>query len=329
MYTEKYKTIYKLIESFDTIVIARHVGVDPDAMSSQLALRESILKTFPSKTVLAVGSGSVKFTYLGKLDKLKDSIHDALLIVLDTPDKKRVDGILNFDLFSKKVKIDHHPFIEEFCNVEVINDQSSSASEMVLDLIKETNLVLTKEIAEKLFIGIASDTNRFMFNSSAATFYKISNLVNEYKLDIATLYSKLYLRPINEVRLQGYIGENMIISEHGVGYIKITNDVISKFQADVSSAGNMVNNFNYIDGIYVWITMTEDVKNNLIKANIRSRGPIINTVAEHYHGGGHKFASGARAFSWEEADALIHDLDDACKKYLENQGAMNNENHSC
>ena len=72
MWTEKYKTIYKLIESFDTIVIARHVGVDPDAMSSQLALRDSILKTFPNKTVLAVGSGSVKFTYLGKLDKLKE-----------------------------------------------------------------------------------------------------------------------------------------------------------------------------------------------------------------------------------------------------------------
>lgn len=320
MYTEKYKTIYKLIENFDTIVIARHVGVDPDAMSSQLALRDSILKTFPNKTVLAVGSGSVKFTYLGKLDKLKDGIHDALLIVLDTPDKKRVDGILNFDLFSEKIKIDHHPFIEEFCNVEVINDQTSSASEMVLDLIKETNLILTQEIAEKLFIGIASDTNRFMFNSNAATFYKLANLLSEYNLDIATLYSKLYLRPINEVRLQGYIGENMIISEHGVGYIKITNEIISKFQADVSSAGNMVNNFNYIDGVYVWITMTEDVKNSLIKANIRSRGPIINTVAEHYHGGGHKFASGARVFSWEEADALIHDLDDACKKYLENQG---------
>lgn len=319
MWTEKYKTIYKQIESFDTIVIARHVGVDPDAMSSQLALRDSILKTFPNKTVLAVGSGSVKFTYLGKLDKLKDDIHDALLIVLDTPDQKRVDGISNFDLFTKKVKIDHHPFIEEFCDIEVINDQSSSASEMVLDLIKETDLILNQEIAEKLFIGIASDTNRFMFNSSKDTFSKIADLLEKYHLDIASLYGKLYLRPINEVRLQGYIGENMTISEHGVGYIKITNDTISKLQADVSSAGNMVNNFNYIDGVYVWITMTEDIKNNLIKANIRSRGPIINTVAEQYHGGGHKFASGARVFSWEEADLLIHDLDDACRKYLESQ----------
>lgn len=319
MWTEKYKTIYKLIESFDTIVIARHVGVDPDAMSSQLALRDSILKTFPNKTVLAVGSGSVKFTYLGKLDKLKDDIHDALLFVLDTPDQKRVDGISNFDVFVKKVKMDHHPFMEEFCDIEVINDKSSSASEIVLDFIKETGLVLDTSIAEKLFIGLASDTNRFMFNSSKDTFWKVAELLETYNLDISSLYEKLYLRPINEVRLQGYIGENMIITEHGVGYVKITNDTITKFQADVSSAGNMVNNFNYIDGVYVWITMTEDVKNNLIKANIRSRGPIINTVAEHYHGGGHKFASGARVFSWEEADALIRDLDTASKEFLVHQ----------
>ena len=319
MWTEKYKTIYKLIESFDTIVIARHVGVDPDAMSSQLALRDSILKTFPNKTVLAVGSGSVKFTYLGKLDKAKDDIHDALLFVLDTPDQKRVDGISNFDVFTKKVKIDHHPFMEAFCDVEVIDDQSSSASEIVLDFIKQTGLVLDSSIAEKLFIGIASDTNRFMFNSSTNTFQKVAELLEKYNLNISSLYEKLYLRPINEVRLQGYIGENMIVTEHGVGYVKITNDIITKFQADVSSAGNMVNNFNYIDGVYVWITMTEDLKNNLIKANIRSRGPIINTVAEHYHGGGHKFAAGARVFSWDEADALIHDLDAASKEFLVHQ----------
>lgn len=225
--------------------------------------------------------------------------------------------------------MDHHPFMEEFCDIEVINDKSSSASEIVLDFIKETGLVLDTSIAEKLFIGLASDTNRFMFNSSKDTFRKVAELLETYNLDIPSLYEKLYLRPINEVRLQGYIGENMVVTEHGVGYVKITNDTITKFQADVSSAGNMVNNFNYIDGVYVWITMTEDVKNNLIKANIRSRGPIINTVAEHYHGGGHKFASGARVFSWEEADALIRDLDTASKEFLVVKGAMKNENHSC
>ena len=73
--------IYKTIKKYDTIVIARHIGVDPDAMASQIALRDAILLTFPKKKVYAVGSGSSKFSYLGKLDKLEDLKDEKLLIV--------------------------------------------------------------------------------------------------------------------------------------------------------------------------------------------------------------------------------------------------------
>ena len=37
-----------------------------------------------------------------------------------------------------------------------------------------------------------------------------------------------------------------------------------------------------------------DERNDIYKANIRSRGPVINEVASKYNGGGHKFASGCR-----------------------------------
>ena len=39
---ELYKQIFKLIKNYDEIVIARHVGPDPDAVASQIALREKI-----------------------------------------------------------------------------------------------------------------------------------------------------------------------------------------------------------------------------------------------------------------------------------------------
>lgn len=42
-----YKQIFKVIKKYDTIVIARHIGADPDALGSQFALKEIILKTFP------------------------------------------------------------------------------------------------------------------------------------------------------------------------------------------------------------------------------------------------------------------------------------------
>ena len=61
------------------------------------------------------------------------------------------------------------------------------------------------------------------------------------------------------------------------------------------------------------------VKNDLIRVSIRSRGPEINQVAEKYHGGGHKFASGVKFKSFDEAMKLVDDLDLTVKKYRETQ----------
>mgnify|MGYP004624057119 FL=1 len=314
-----FRKIFKAIKKYDTIVIARHIGVDPDAMASQLGLKEAILATFPKKQVYAVGSGGSKFSYLGKLDHFEDDCHNALLIVLDTPDKRRVD-CSNIDDFSYKIKIDHHPFVEKFCDIELIDDHSSSACQLIMEMIYATKLKSTKEVMEKLFLGLISDTNRFMFsNSSASTFKVVAKIMKEYQLDLPTLYSELYMRPLNEVRLQGYMAQNMKVTENGVGYIKITEDILNQYQADVASAGNMINNFNYIDEVLVWLAVTEDKKNNIIKINIRSRGPVINTVAERYNGGGHKLASGARVSTMEEVDCLIDDLDNTCLNYINNQ----------
>ena len=64
--------------------------------------------------------------------------------------------------------------------------------------------------------------------------------------------------------------------------------------------------------------ITENKKNDLIKINIRSRGPVINTVAEKYNGGGHKFSCGAKVSTFEEARLLIQDLDYLCENYINN-----------
>lgn len=310
-----YNEIYEKIKKHDTIVIVRHIGADPDALASQLALRDSIRLTFPNKKVLAWGNSSARFDYFPRLDKFEE-LSDILLIVTDTPDKKRIDFSWTTNIIDS-IKIDHHPYIETFCELEYIDDTASSASELILELINNTPLLNSDEIAKTIFTGIASDTNRFMFNASSKVLRLVSNLFDKYNVDITEVYSNLYMRPLNEVRLQGYIAQNIVVSENGFGYVKISNDTLNKLSVDSGSAGNMVNNFNYIEGMYVWAVITEDIKNNLFKVNIRSRGPVINIVAEKYNGGGHKMASGARLSTMEEVDLLLKDLDESCKIYLE------------
>ena len=310
--------IFELIKKYDRIVIARHIGVDPDAMASSCALKNSILLTFPYKNVKLLGTGSNRFSYFGKLDKPEEIKENTLLIVTDTPDIRRIDGVSDISIFSDIIKLDHHPFIDKFSenSIEYIDTSASSASQIVLELINETDLLMDNQIAEQIFWGIISDTNRFMYNTSPKAYHLIGDLISKYDLDICKLYEPLYARPLEEVRLEGFIATNLVVTEHGVAYIKISNEILEKFHVDAASPGNMIGNFNYIDGIYVWLFVTEDVKNENYRISIRSRGPIINTTAEKYTGGGHKLASGAKITDLNDADKLIKDLDDLCEKYI-------------
>lgn len=316
MYKKVCKKIYKLIKKYDSIVIARHVGPDPDALGSQLALKESILTTFPNKKVYAVGHPASRFKYLGELDGISEEIMSkSLLIVTDTPNKCRVDGFICSPACS--IKIDHHPFVEEFCDVEWIDDSSCSAAQMILELIFNTDLKLNSSIAGKIYTGIIADTNRFMFSyTSSKTFSLVSKLMRETNFDFVSTYNDLYLRPIKEVKFEGYIVNNMTVTENGFGYLKITQEMLDLFGVDAATAGNMVNNFNYIDEILAWAVFTVDNNNGgTIRGNIRSRGPVINEVAASYGGGGHKLASGVRLKSFDEVDNIVADLDKVCADF--------------
>ena len=309
-----YNEIINKIKEYDNIILGRHVGVDPDALCSQLALRDAILLTYPNKKVIAVGTGSSKFTHFGKLDKM-ERLDNALAIITDTPDRKRVDGV-DLESVDFSIKIDHHPFIEKICDIEIIEDDKSSACEIIANIILSTELRCNNEIAELLYMGIASDSNRFLFNScTSKTFGTVSKLLEQYNFDISKAYEKLYLRPLNEVRLEGFISLNMVVTDNKLGYIIIKNDDILKYGVDSASAGNMINNFNYIKEVLVWMTVTEDIKNNQYRISIRSRGPEINKIAEKHNGGGHKMASGVRVSTLDEAMDVINDLDKLLSEY--------------
>lgn len=312
-----YKRIYKAIKKYNTIVIARHIGPDPDALASSLALKDIILNKFPKKNVYTVGASATKFRYLGLLDKLPENLDNALLIVTDIPDTKRIDGA-NYKDFAYRIKIDHHPFVESFCDIEWIDDKASSASQMVMELVFNTPFKFNKEIAEKLYTGLVADTNRFLYSyTSEKTFSLVSRLIKEQKIDMDKIYNNLYMRPLKELRFQGYISENLKLTPNGVGHLLITEDKMHEYNIDVATAGNMINNFNYIDEILVWVLFSIDSINNNIRVSIRSRGPIINNVAQSFGGGGHAYASGIKVKTYEETEAIVEALDKVCKEYKE------------
>ena len=313
-----FKEILKQIKKYDDIVIARHIGADPDALGSQFALKELIETNFKNKHVYAVGSIASRFKFMGSTDKIDNlDKSKSLLIVVDTPDIKRIEDIDNPSDFASVIKIDHHPFIEKFSDnsLEYI-EETSSASQLIFKFALDCKLKLTKKIAENIYVGIIGDTDRFLHDyTSNETFELVSKLLNMTNIDFTKLYEPLYTRPLSEVKFQGYIYQNLTLTENNVAYIKITDDIIKKFDVDSAAAGNMINDLKFVSGILIWVFFSEDPKMKIIKANIRSHGVVINDTAMKYGGGGHIYASGARLKSWEEAENLIKDLDEVAKAY--------------
>lgn len=311
-----YKQIFKVIKKYDTIVIARHIGADPDALGSQFALKEIILKTFPNKKVYAVGNPASRFKFFGSNEKI-DNIDTTkgLLIVLDTPDIKRIDGV-SLNNFEYVIKMDHHPIIDKYANIELIDEDSCSTSQLILEFIFNNKIEINKEIGEKLYLGIVGDTDRFLHDyTSSKTFSLVTRLLEETNIDFTSLYKVLYQRPISEIRFEGYIYQNLILTENGVAYIKITDRKLKEFGVDSAAAGNMINDLKFVNEIIVWVFLTEDIKSNLIRANIRSVGPYINDVATKFGGGGHKYASGVKLKTWDDSDKLINELDELVMNY--------------
>ena len=241
------KKVFKKIKEYPEIIIARHVGPDPDAIASTIALRDSIRLTFPEKEVYAVGLGVSKFKYYGILDKIdNEQYKNALLIVLDVPNLNRVDGIEGLE-YKEIMKIDHHPAEDIKGPVDWTDETSCSTCQMIAELILNTPLKLDTKIASNLYLGIVSDSDRFLLSyTTNKTFQVVHDLIKASKIDFVSLYNYLYDRSIDEVRFQGYIAMNMVVTENGLGYIVIPSDIIKEYHVDLATPANLINSFNFI-----------------------------------------------------------------------------------
>ena len=105
----------------------------------------------------------------------------------------------------------------------------------------------------------------------------------------------------------------LTMDEHGAAYVKLTKELLAEHDTVPSEASLLVGCLGSVKDICAWVVFIEE--GDQIRVRLRSKGPIINTLAKEFNGGGHPLASGATAYSWEEADLVIARLKEICKAY--------------
>ncbi|KHF37755.1 DHH family phosphoesterase [Halalkalibacter okhensis] len=308
------KQIQEKINQYETIIIHRHERPDPDALGSQLGLAEVIKDRFPNKRVFVVGEEEPSLVFLGEMDHISDQEYNqALVIVCDTANTERIDD-KRYDLGACLIKIDHHPNEEPYGDLVWVDTTFSSTSEMIVEFIeqgKTAGYKLNSTSALLLYAGIVGDTGRFRYtNTSPETLQRASLLVKQ-PFDQNAFYSNLHKKDLKITRLQGYVLQHFSILEETVGVMRLTKEDLERFNVTSTESSQLVNTFSDVEGLKVWVFFVEDGEK--IRVRLRSKGPVINTIATEHSGGGHPMAAGATAYSWDETEEIVKKLVEVCK----------------
>lgn len=302
-----FSDIFDSINQYQTIIIHRHQRPDPDAYGSQLGLKAILEDVFVDKEIYAVGvdvPGLMKL--FEPMDKIPDQLFDdALVIVLDTANQPRVDD-LRYTSAAKVIKIDHHPNDEPFGDLQWIEPEWSSTSEMIIKLTEDIDqLKLNQKAAGFLYTGIVGDTGRFLFSTNQQTLQLASKLY-QFDFQPELINQKMNSITLNQVRLAGYVEQNLTVADH-VASIFLTIDLIKQFQIGDDGTEFLVSLPSRIDQVKAW-AIFEEQNDGSYRVRIRSKQPIISGVAKKHNGGGHDMASGAKAKNIEEANQIIAEL---------------------
>ena len=320
MHEQVKRQILDRIMDNDTILIFRHKRMDGDCVGASLGLRGMLRLTWPEKRVLVIDSQQSEYlAFAGPADdEVPDEVYqNALGIVVDTANSDRISN-QKYSLCRELIKIDHHIPVENYGQLNWVEEERSSACEMIADFYASFADVLRidQAAATAIYMGMVTDSGRFRFEGVKGDTLRLAGLMLDQGVEIEPLYAHLYLQDFDMLSFKAYVYEHMQRTENGVVYLYIDREMQRKFGLTFESASSAISYLESIKDCLCWLAFIEpDEGDPAIRVRVRSRFVATNGISERFHGGGHALASGATVYSKEEAQQLVEAADGLLREY--------------
>ncbi|MBP5294414.1 MAG: bifunctional oligoribonuclease/PAP phosphatase NrnA [Lachnospiraceae bacterium] len=318
MNTEIKQQIFDSILQFDTIIISRHKRPDGDASGSTLGLQKLLQASFPEKRIFLDNEDYAEFTtFLGDEGPhpSDEDYEDALVIVIDTGTIDRVSNS-RAERGKKLIKIDHHIDKRPFGDISWVEEDRSSACEMIVDFFQsfEDRLVLNKEAATCLYAGMVTDSGRFKYQGTDARTLRAAAVLLERNIDMERLYANLNMEDYEVHLFDADLTRKIKRTPNGVAWLYISKTLRKSRGMSQETASNTVNLMDKIKGSLIWLAFIEN-EDASIRVRLRSRFIEVESLAGRFGGGGHANASGATVYSRKEVQMLLQEADEMISAY--------------
>jgi len=305
-----FEAAVELIKKYDTIIIHRHTNPDGDALGAQVGLKLLIEDNFPSKKVWITGDPAGRYGFIkgSVMDEVPDEAYNgALAVILDLSAESLVSD-KRWKNAAHSLRIDHHIFLENFCDTEIIDSSYESCCGLIAEMAKEAGWKLSPASAKTVYTGMVTDSGRFKYDSVNSKTFENAAFLMTQKFDTSDIYSSLYVDDYKNVALRASFVLKVKFTDAGVAYIYTTREEMKNIDADIFTVSRgMVSTMSDLRGVDAWVNFTE--ADDCVYCEIRSSKYNINKIATAHGGGGHQKASGASLKDREEAMQLLSELD--------------------
>lgn len=292
--------VIKAIKRHSSFLITSHIGLEGDAIGSELALASLLRKLGKRPYIVNSDKAPSNYNFLPgakgirhKLDKRKFQA----ALVIDCSTRYRTGGVSELiDRNIPIINIDHHMDNGNFGQVNWVDPKVSSTGEMIYRLFKLTQTKLERCDACNIYTAILTDTGSFRHSNTTSDTLRISSELLKFGIQPAKVYARIYENNSAEgiVLVAKIISEISFAANNKIAWIKISQDKFKKIKGKPEIFDKILDFAKSINTVKIVLVFCQQ-NSRLVKLNLRSKSPInVQKIAKVYGGGGHKFASGCR-----------------------------------
>jgi phosphoesterase RecJ-like protein len=291
------------IRAADRFLLTTHEGPDGDALGSLLGMHH-LLGRLGKDSVMFLAAKEFPLPIEYRFLPLEEVFHEApadmadrVVVFLDCGNIDRMPLDFLRDDGVRMINIDHHHDNTRFGDVDLVDTAASSTAEIVYELALQLGVEISPEMASALYVGLITDTGRFMYENTNADTHRIAAALIDAGVDVNDTYRRLYEHvPIEKLRLVARALESIERPCEGLAITYITEADYKATGSGEEMTEGIIDFLRALEGVRVAAVIRELGSRGSAarKVSLRSSGDAVDVsmIAREHDGGGHVRAAG-------------------------------------
>jgi len=197
------------------------------------------------------------------------------------------------------VNIDHHHDNTRFGTLNYVDPSASCTAEIVWDLTRDLGVRLTLAVAEALYVGLITDTGRFMYENTGARAHIMAAELIEAGVDVPEVYRRLY-EEVPQEKLALYalaLGHVQRLDDGDITLAVLSAEDFARAEAEDAYSEGIIDQLRAVQGTKVAVLvreLTAGERKGQRKVSLRATDDDVDVsaIARAQGGGGHRRAAG-------------------------------------